>query len=114
MNYRDRDNRSPIESQNITVIADGDDVDQFDPDSGTVQIPTEDGSVEVIFGPQKIDKKSKDFNENVAELLTDSELSSITEKLLMGIEQDEQSRNPWLENMSNAISLLGLQIKNPP
>lgn len=111
-NYRDRDNRSPTESTDITVIADGD-VNPFDPASGTMQIPTEDGSVEIIFGPPKLDKKSESFDENIAELLTDSELSSIGEKLLMGIEQDEQSRQPWLENMSNAIGLLGLQIKTP-
>jgi hypothetical protein len=31
----------------------------------------------------------------------------------MGIEQDMQTRSAWLENMSNGISLLGLEIKNP-
>ena len=97
----------------ITVIADGEPTNEFDPSTGTIQIPIEDGSVDIVFGDVQEEKKSESFNENIAELLSESELSSITEKLLMGIELDEQSRQPWLENMSNAISLLGLQIKTP-
>lgn len=118
-NYRQRDNSGGTSTQStadITVIADGgsDVTDQYDPESGTIQIPTEDGSVDIVFGAGPAPpKKSERFSENIAELLSESELSQITEKLLLGIEQDEQSRMPWLENMSNAIGLLGLQIKTP-
>lgn len=111
-NYRIQDTGNPVDMPEVTVITDGDE-NPFDPKSGTMHIPAADGSVEIIFGDMGPDKKSKDFNENLAELLSDSDLSAIAEKLMLGIEQDNQSRQPWLENMANAIGLLGLQIKTP-
>ena len=99
----------------VTVITsgDGDAGVSFDTATNTTQIPLADGDVEISFGIQPISKQSKGFDENIAEHLHESELSTIAEKLLLGIEQDVQSRSEWLENMSNGISLLGLQIKNP-
>ena len=88
---------------------------EFDSDSGTTQIPLPDGTLQITIGTPKPAKKesSGDFDENLAELLTEAELSAIAEKLLLGIEQDSNSRSTWLENMSNGISLLGLEVKNP-
>ena len=101
----------------VTVTTEGEDAPAFDESTGTVQIPLPDGDVEISFGgppgPPRKDKKDLDFDANLAEELDQSQLSTIAEKLLMGIEQDIQTRSAWLENMSNGISLLGLQIKNP-
>ena len=103
----------PKPGADITVVTDNPDIAQFDPESGTLQIPLEDGSVQVSFGEPTKPKKDTDFDDNLAEELTDAELSTIAEKLLLGIDQDLQSRSQWLENMSGGISLLGLEIKNP-
>ena len=97
----------------IIVFADGQSP-TFDPNTNTTQVDLPDGTVEISVGPPEPEKKSsEDFNENLAELLSESELSTIAEKLLMGIDQDIQSRSAWMENMSNGISLLGLELKNP-
>jgi hypothetical protein len=87
---------------------------EFDQVSNTTQISLPDGSVSISLGPpEPPKKKTKGFDENLAESLTESELSVICEKLLLGIENDSQSRAAWLENMSNGISLLGLETKQP-
>jgi len=97
----------------ITVITSDDDSVSFDTSTDTTQIPLPDGTLEVSIGPPKSVKKDTEFDANLAEELSESELSTIAEKLLMGIDQDIQSRSNWMENMSNGISLLGLEIKNP-
>lgn len=103
-----------LEGASITVIADGIDAPSFDPSDGTTQIDLPDGSVQITFGePEKKKRTSTGFNDNLAEDLSDSDCASIAEKLLLGIDQDVQSRSMWLENMANGISLLGLEIKNP-
>ena len=104
---------APLQGQDVTVIAEGDIAPIFDPSTGTTQIPLPDGEVQISFGPPQSPKKDTDFDANLAESLSESELSTITEKLLLGIDQDMQSRSQWLENMSNGISLLGLEVKNP-
>ncbi len=103
----------PLTGGDITVTTGDDDSPQFDPVTGTVQIELPDGEVVVSFGEPQKAKKSSDFNDNLAEQLSESELSTIAEKLLIGIQQDSESRAAWLENMSSGISLLGLETKTP-
>lgn len=111
--FKDHDDSDPIVGGDITVVSDNPDLVNFDKDSNTTQIQLADGSVSISLGAPKLAKKTKDFNSNLAEELTESELSTISEKLLRGIESDIQSRASWLENVSNNISLLGLEIKQP-
>ena len=103
----------PISGGDITVTTNDESTSQFDPATGTVQIKLDDGNVQVSFGEPSKPKRQSEFNANLAEDLSEAELSVIAEKLLMGIEQDSQSRSAWLENMSSGISLLGLEVKNP-
>ena len=102
-----------IEGQDVSVTIEGDGAAGYDPQSNTVQIPLPDGEVQISFGPPQLMRQTTGFDENLAEALNDSELSAVAEKLLLGIEQDIQSRSEWMENVSNGISLLGLQVKNP-
>lgn len=95
------------------ITVETDEAPDFDSATGTTQIPLADGTVEIRLGEPKSPKKTNDFGDNLAEDLTESELSVIAERLLLGIEQDMQTRSAWLENMSAGISLLGLEIKNP-
>jgi len=103
-----------MQGQDVVVLTDSPDDFQFDPETNTTQIALPDGSVSIQLGPPpNKPKKEADFDDNLAEHLTESELSTITEKLLLGIESDSQSRASWLEHMSNGISLLGLEVKQP-
>src|SRR5271170_2061863 len=97
----------------IIVTTDGPNAPEFDTKTGTTQIPLDDGSLTIAFGPPQAPKKDSKFDDNLAELLSEQELSNIAEKLLTGIDQDEQSRAAWLENFSAGLSLLGLEVKNP-
>ena len=98
---------------NITVVSDNPSALQFDLASNTTQIALPDGSVSITMGPPVLPKRTTKFNDNLAEELSEAELSTIAEKLLLGIGSDIQSRASWLENVSNGISLLGLEIKQP-
>lgn len=97
----------------ITIITDAGDGPRVDTASGTIQIDLPDGDVQISFGDPEPEKKDSQFADNLAEHLTESELSVIAEKLLIGIAQDDQSRASWLQNRATGLSLLGLEIKNP-
>lgn len=114
-NYRKDVPPPQANGADIVVSMSGNDSNvSFDAETNTTQIALPDGSVSISLGPpQPIKKKTEGFDENIAEYLTESELSTICERLLLGIETDSQSRASWLENMSNGISLLGLEIKQP-
>lgn len=115
MNYRLKQEPDRELGENITVTTDGDAPAQvFDPASGTTQIELPDGALSISFDPPKAERReSEEFGDNLAEDMDDQVLSMIAEKLLIGIEQDKQSREAWLQNMSDGISLLGLEIKQP-
>lgn len=114
LNYSKDTESAPSPGADIVVIADNPDAVQFDEASNTTQIALPDGSVSISMGPPKdTPKESKDFEDNLADYLNESQLSTIAERLLRGIESDIQSRASWLENVSNCISLLGLEIKQP-
>lgn len=103
----------PEPGANVIVTMDGKPVPAFDASTGTTQVELPDGIVQVSFGPPQEPKKDSDFGDNLAEHLTEAKLSAISERLLMGIEQDESSRAQWLENAASGISLLGLEAKTP-
>jgi hypothetical protein len=114
MNYKPDSPPVQANGVDIVVMTDSPDNVQFDEQSNTTQIALPDGSVSISLGPPSpTKKKSEGFDANLADDLTESEMSTIAEKLLLGIENDSQSRAAWLENMSNGISLLGLEIKQP-
>lgn len=113
-NYRKDSPPARIQGADIVVMSDNPNIVNFDETTNTTQIALPDGSVSISMGPPTVAKKhSKDFDSNLADELTESELSTISEKLLMGIDSDSQSRVSWLENVSNGMSLLGLEIKQP-
>jgi len=50
---------------------------------------------------------------NLAERISQDELSRITEELLQGIADDLQSRQEWIEDRALGVKLLGLKIELP-
>lgn len=97
----------------IAVITDDPKLVDFDENSNTTQIKLPDGDITISMGPPKLPQKESKFNDNLAEHLSESVLSTISEKLLLGIDSDIQSRASWLQNVSDGISLLGLELKTP-
>lgn len=101
----------------VDIAADGDiDGVMIDPATGAAIIETDDGGVVIDFEPPMSAEKAagaKDHNANLAEYIDESELSRIAEELLLGIQQDEQSRQDWLETRAQGIRLLGLKMENP-
>lgn len=105
----------PPHSNGVDVIVTTEDPDvvNFDAVSNTTQIQLPDGDVVISMGPPAEKPKDSKFGDNLAEHLPEGTLSTIAEKILLGIESDIQSRASWLDNVSNGISLLGLEVKQP-
>jgi hypothetical protein len=97
----------------VTVVTTDANGASFDEATGTTQIQLPDGEVEIIFGSPTPQKVETEHGDNLAELIPESDLSTLAERILDGIDRDLQSRGTWLTNMSNGISLLGLEIKQP-
>lgn len=101
----------------ISVDAPANDVSgvSFDPD-GRMQIETEDGGVIIDLNPPsaKRDRTGADkHNANLAEYLDESELNTICERALTGIQDDESSRTEWLTTRAQGLRLLGLKLEQP-
>jgi hypothetical protein len=87
----------------------------IDPLSGIIEILNDDGSVDIDLNPQDreaLDRPSK-HGDNLAMLLGDDELGRISSDVLEGIQQDEMSRQQWLNDRAEGMRLLGLQLKGP-
>lgn len=96
----------------------GADDEHFADADGFIHIPLEDGSMEIYFvgdeaSEDEPEERDSKFDENLAEHIDEMELSRISEMLLEGIDQDNQSRDEWLSTREEGIKLLGLQIEKP-
>lgn len=112
--YRKQDNSSlTAHGVSVAVSLEDENAPKYDPTTGTTQVELPDGQLTISFGPPAAEKKDVNFDSNLADELEESALSTISERLLLGIEQDIQSRSAWLENMSAGLDLLGLEIKQP-
>jgi hypothetical protein len=93
---------------------------RLDEDSGALEIDTDDGGVIIDFNPdlsfddeEDANDNSPDHDKNLAEVLGEGELDTISGHLLEGIDQDDRSRAEWLEQRSRGIDLLGLKLEKP-
>lgn len=105
---------SRYDGVDATVIIDNDTTPKFDPRTGTMQVREDNGDVTVSFEPPAAERPATvSFDDNLAEYIDGSELASIGERLLRGIESDDDSRSQWLANMEGGLALLGLEVKIP-
>jgi len=93
----------------IDVDLSNDDGD-IDYDKAT-KIETEDGGVIVYVGPRRIDKEDSEFDDNLAEVLPETQLNGLADELLRLIDQDNESRREWLETRARGMELMGLRIE---
>lgn len=113
-----QDVRPPVsDSADIDLLADGPvDGVTIDPETGAAIIEMEDGGVEINFEPEMDEAKkagAKAHDANLADFIDNSELSTIAENLLLGIQEDDSSRTEWLETRAKGIRLLGLKMEDP-
>ena len=56
-------------------------------------------------------EKGDDFSENLAEILNESELSTIASDLIGAFDEDVASRKDWIQTYVDGLELLGLKIE---
>lgn len=83
------------------------------PDTGAVHVEQPDGSVMISFGKEKSEAKDSEFDDNLAEVVDDSELNRMADEVLRGIDEDERSRADWDDTYNRGIDLLGLKLEDP-
>lgn len=102
----------------IVEIEPGGDAPVIDEKNNILRIEHGDGSITVSLDGKPLGSaaeasKPLKWFDNLAERIDRDELSRITEDLLRGIAEDQQSRQEWIEDRAQGIRLLGLKIELP-
>ena len=79
------------------------------PDS--VAIETDDGGMIIDFDPDSSPFGIEDFNSNLAEFMSDTDLNEIGADLVSQFEADKDSRSEWEESYVKGLDQLGLKIE---
>lgn len=80
---------------------------------GALVTENEDGSVEIDFDPALEGALDvEDHGANLAEYMSDMDLSGLSQQLMSGVEEDKESRSDWETTMTRGIELLGLKIED--
>ena len=102
------------------VVADDDeqqDTPEYDDKGAILRIEHPDGSITVSLDGKPIDEAEsrgpKGWFDNLAEDISDLELSRISSELLRGVEDDLDTRQEWIEDRAQGIKLLGLKVEIP-
>ena len=74
----------------------------------------DEGGATVIFGRdiESLDISSLGFGDNLAEVLDDAELSTISKDLCSSIEEDDAGREDWKKAYEEGLTLLGLTYED--
>ena len=105
------DSASPSNIRQGTVVDLSDyqpDIPEVDTDKG---VEIEGGGVIVRIGPALAKKEDLEFDDNLAEGLTQEARGMIADELIQRIEEDNRSRQEWLDTRARGIEMLGLKIE---
>src|SRR3984957_15469353 len=107
--------RLPVD---IIVTEDGGDIPEFDDKGQIVKIKHGDGTVTISLDGKPLNdnllnKKDTGWFGNLAEDIDEGELQRIRDDLERGIQDDEQSRQEWLDERAKGIFSLGLKFESP-
>jgi hypothetical protein len=109
---------SGLGAADITIVEDepGEDVPTVDDSGNVLEIEHADGSITISLDGKPIDGKTKDkkgWFDNLVDQITNDDLSSIAERVIRGVEEDNRSRTEWMQNVAEGMKLLGLKIELP-
>lgn len=113
------DPATPGAANVIVDIDPGGDAPDFDDHGNILKINHGDGSITVSLDGKSLGNVNAandgplEWFGNLATQIDSGELSSITEELLLGVAEDLQSRQEWIEDRAHGIKLLGLKIELP-
>lgn len=79
-----------------------------DADTGEVMIDMDAEKPSDDEGPET----GKGFNENLAERLSEMDLSLVASDIIEGIEADDRSRSQWVENYRKGLELIGARVED--
>ena len=104
-----------FEPLDVTMEAAGDLTSDLSPKNNIVKVEFPDGSVSINLAPspRRDEGEEEEFDENLAMLVPSSFLGSIGSELIRQIQQDNESRNEWLQQYVMALDLLGTKIETP-
>jgi hypothetical protein len=96
----------------------GEDVPEMDDKGNILRIDHPDGSITVSLNGNPVADAEDDENppgwfDNLVDKIDDLELSRISDDLMRGISDDQQSRQDWVEDRATGLRLLGLKIEIP-
>jgi hypothetical protein len=74
-------------------------------------VTLEDGSVEITIEPENDEGAEGSFDENLAEVLEDNVLSSLSSDLLAHFDTDVNSRKEWVDTYVKGLELIGLKYE---
>ena len=80
-------------------------IEIVDPESVTIGM----GDMEITIEPGS--EFDEEFSDNLAEYLTDSELSTIANDLVDAVDDDIDARKDWIQTYVDGLELLGLKIE---
>lgn len=95
---------------------DGSDMVVVDPETGSVEISHDDGSITIDPTGASLWQKpdgEESFSENLALKIESLELARISEELLTAIAADKSDRSQWESMRAKCIELLGLKLEDP-
>jgi hypothetical protein len=104
------DNDAPMGGRQGTVVIDLSDDEPLIPDTDK-GIEIEGGGVIVRIGPPVKPKADLKFDDNLAEAVPREVLGGIADELLLRIDEDNRSRQEWLDTRARGIKILGLKIE---
>lgn len=77
-----------------------------DPESVSIKA----GDVEIILEPEE--ETAEDFNANLAEYMSEQDLTSLASELLSEYQSDVDSRKDWIQTYVDGIQLLGMKLED--
>lgn len=106
------DSASPLFGNQKSIVVNLDDDEPEIPEvDASHGVEIEGGGVLVRIGPALAPKEDLEFDDNLAEAIPRDVLGMIADQLLLRIEEDNRSRQEWLDTRAKGIEMLGLKIE---
>ena len=108
----------PLPDILIEMLGDDPDKPKMDEKGNVLEIEHGDGSISISLDGRPINPAAKredksDWFRNLADEIPETDLYAIADELIRGIDQDQTSRQDWVDERSNGLRLLGLKVEIP-